>query len=62
MIKKSMVCLDDSEKLAFLRGFCEAAVGAIACPKQAQYGEIMKGIDRFYQEPETLSVGRVAAR
>jgi hypothetical protein len=26
----------------------------VVCPKQSNYGEVLKGIDRFYQEPENM--------
>lgn len=35
-------------------GFCAAATGSLACPTQAEFGEIEKAIDRFYQGPENL--------
>ncbi len=53
--------MDDTLKLAFLLGFCEAATGTFACPKQLEFGEITQGIDRFYQEPENLRLPILAA-
>jgi hypothetical protein len=44
---------DDNWKTAFLFGYCEAAV-TLPCPPQLQFDEIIKGIDKFYQEPENL--------
>jgi hypothetical protein len=44
-------------KLFFVLGYCEGATGAasfLRCPKQLEFGEIVKGIDKFYQEPENL--------
>jgi hypothetical protein len=41
-------------KFGFVVGFCAAATGVLSCPAEAQFGEIEKAIDRFYQEPENL--------
>lgn len=37
-------------KLYFVLGYCESG----ECPVQPNYGEIVKGIDKFYDEPENL--------
>jgi hypothetical protein len=55
--------LGDSSKLVFVLGYCEAAVGlAVPCPSQSEFGEIVKGIDRFYQEPENLRLPFMTAQ
>ena len=41
-------------KTGFVMGYCAAATGDLSCPSEAQYGDIQKAIDRFYQEPENL--------
>lgn len=43
--------LNQHEKLTFVLGYCE---GAPICPPQPTFSDIVKGIDRFYQEPENL--------
>lgn len=41
-------------KSGFVIGYCAAATGNLACPDQAEFGEIEKAIDRFYEDPENL--------
>jgi hypothetical protein len=53
--------IDDSGKLFFLIGYCEAAVDALRCPAQTEFGETIKGIDKFYQEPENLRLTFISA-
>jgi hypothetical protein len=48
-------------KLFFIIGFCEGAASADVCPPQSEFGEIVKGIDRLYQEPENLRLPFVDA-
>lgn len=43
--------MEHSERLGFALGYCDASS---ACPSQTTNGELVKGIDRFYQEPENL--------
>jgi hypothetical protein len=53
--------LKPNDKLVFVLGYCEAAAGAYACPTQSEFVEIVKGVDRFYQEPENLRIPFVTA-
>ena len=43
--------LNNNSKAAFILGYCE---GASDCPIQPTFGDIVKGVDKFYQEPENL--------
>jgi hypothetical protein len=54
----------NGSKLFFVIGYCEGAASApsdIRCPKQLEFGEILKGIDKFYQEPENLRLPFIVA-
>jgi hypothetical protein len=53
--------LKPSDKLIFVVGYCEASVGPYACPTQSEFGEIVDGVERFYQDPENLSIPFVTA-
>lgn len=52
--------LSDTSKTMFVLGYCDAA-GTSDCPKQPTFGDIVKGIDRFYQEPENLRLAIMSA-
>jgi hypothetical protein len=41
-------------KFGFVIGYCAAATGPLKCPTEAEFGEIEKATDRFYQDPENL--------
>jgi len=41
-------------RFGFVIGYCAAATGTLKCPTEAQFGEIEKAVDRFYQDPENL--------
>jgi hypothetical protein len=46
--------LTNNEKLFFVLGYCELRPPPWECPSKTEFGDIVKGIDRFYQEPENL--------
>jgi hypothetical protein len=60
------VARNDGQKVIFIMGYCEAArsgkvpdrhdspLALASCPTEVTLGDILKGLDRFYQEPENL--------
>jgi len=54
--------LPEDSRLWFILGYCEGTSQFwLACPTEVENGELVKGIDRFYQEPENLRLPVITA-